>query len=47
MECMHENVSYLLWELNGIKIIVRLSVDGYVNTESSSLNVKIYIYLKS
>ncbi len=39
MESMHENVSYFLWELNGMKVIVRLSIDGYVNSESSSLNV--------
>ncbi len=39
MESMHENVSYFLWELNGMRVIVRLSIDGYVNSESSSLNV--------
>jgi len=35
---MHENLSYYLWQFNSVKIIVRLSVDGYVNTETSSLN---------
>ena len=39
MESMHDNVSYFLCELNGMRVIVRLSIDGYVNSESSSLNV--------
>lgn len=51
VENMHDNVSYCLWtiggqntkqqkvENKGLKLIVRQAIDGYVNTETSSLNV--------
>lgn len=53
VENMHDNVSYGLWTIAGfqggrqqkaseeIRFLVRQSVDGYVNTETSSLNVAI------
>jgi hypothetical protein len=41
----HGNVSYHLWESNALRFILRLSVDGYINTESSSLN-SIVLYPK-
>lgn len=39
IENIHENVNYKLWVISGpkpIRILVRSSVAGYVNTESSS-----------
>ena len=49
IENVHDNVSYSLWSIgnqrpspqdkSNLKILVRQSIDGYVNTEISSLNV--------
>ena len=39
IENIHENINYNLWIINGhkpIRILVRSSISGYVNTESSS-----------
>ena len=41
IENVHDNLNYTLWTLNlhkPIKILVRSSTDGYVNTETSSFN---------
>lgn len=45
IENIHDNVSYHLWQFDTVKIIIRLSIDGYVNTESSSLNVITHLTL--
>lgn len=49
IENMHDNLNYSLWTVQGqqksskpTRVLVRQSTDGYVNTETSSLNVKIY-----
>lgn len=61
IENVHDNVSYSLWSIgnqrpspqdkSNLKILVRQSIDGYVNTETSSLNVLRFIltliYLKT
>jgi hypothetical protein len=43
IENIHDNVNYTLWSFNlskkTIRILIRSSVDGYVNTETSSVNV--------
>ena len=38
---MHENVHYSLWTFNlnkPVRVLIRASIDGYVNTETSSFN---------
>lgn len=48
LENMHDNLSYTLWTLSGnnpIKILVRSSTDGYINTEHSSQN-SVVLYSK-
>lgn len=45
VENKHGDVSNHLWESNSLKFILRLSVDGYINTESSSLN-SVVVYPK-
>ena len=55
IENVHDNVSYSLWSMgsqrpspqdkSNMKILVRQSIDGYVNTETSSLNVIRFILI--
>lgn len=45
---VHENISYTLWNLNSnppLKVLVRSSTDGYINTEHSSMN-SVVLYSK-
>ncbi|CAF0998202.1 unnamed protein product [Brachionus calyciflorus] len=41
IENVHDNLNYTLWTLNSnppMKILIRYSTDGYINTEHSSMN---------
>lgn len=42
---VHDNLNYSLWRLDSMKILIRSSTVGYVNTEHSSMN-PIVIYPK-
>jgi hypothetical protein len=46
IENIHDNVNYTLWSFNlnkqTIRILIRSSVDGYVNTKTSSVNVTFF-----